>query len=316
MTNAQYDSIMREYDAMRLSNARTHERRVAEVYEKCPEYREADAETGLEGLALVRRRLVDGDTAATGRGLANITGRKRELLRRAGFSPDYLDPVYTCPYCKDTGYVGGHKCSCLRKRETSLLYKQSNLEEFLETENFSKLSYSGYSGDDLRRFSAAVSAAERFVDRFGEEDAYENLLYSGETGTGKSFLSCCIAKALLDRSISVAYFSAPSLFEMLAASTFDRDSSIDRTQASTGLYEVELLIIDDLGTEITNLFVQTRLFTLINERALRRRPMIITTNYDLLQLQSIYTERIFSRLLGEFSIYSLTGTDRRAMGRS
>ena len=146
------------------------------------------------------------------------------------------------------------------------------------------------------------------MDNFSSE--FHNLLLYGDTGVGKTFLSHCIAKELIDASYSVIYFSAVQLFEHFAENTFGGK----REEHSDGLapiYECDLLIIDDLGTELTNAFTASQLFACINERILRRKATIISTNLALDDIKSIYSERIFSRLSSSYTMLRLTGDDIR-----
>ncbi len=140
---------------------------------------------------------------------------------------------------------------------------------------------------------------------------YRNLFFYGTVGTGKSFLSCCIAKELIDQGRLVIYFSASQLFEVLSKSTFDRDSAEAASGISDEICGCDLLIIDDLGTELTNAFVSSQLFSCLNSRHLRKKATIITTNLSLGELRDRYSDRIFSRITSNYDICKLTGQDIR-----
>ena len=141
--------------------------------------------------------------------MAELRKQRTELLLKSGYPADYLDPVYDCPDCKDTGYIGTEKCHCFKQAIISLLFHQSHINELLETENFDNLSYEFYQGDDLHRFRNAEQTARNFVKNFNSD--YHNLFFYGTVGTGKSFLSACIAKELLNKGNSVVYFSGLGL---------------------------------------------------------------------------------------------------------
>ena len=207
---------------------------------------------------------------------ARITRRREQLLRENGFPPDYLELTWDCPDCHDTGYIGREKCHCLRKRETALLYDQSNLEMLAENMAFSSLSESFYTGEDLEHFRHARRTCERFVEEF--DDVFRNLYLYGTVGTGKTMLSVCAARALIEKGKSVLYFSAASLFDRLADCTFGSVSRDSLRAFTADLYGCDLLIIDDLGTEFTNAFVASQLFSCISERGLNRHSTIISTN--------------------------------------
>ena len=264
----------------------------------------ASAEAGKKGL---RGTASFRDTAA------QIARRRRELLTSNGFPPDYLEMTWDCPDCRDTGYIGTEKCHCLRRRETSLLYDQSHLEAMAETADFSLLSESYYTDGDLERFRVARRLCMRFAKEF--DSCYRNLYLYGTVGTGKTMLSVCVARALIETGHSVLYFSAASLFDRLADCTFGSGPRDDLREFTGDLYTCDLLIIDDLGTEFTNAFVASSLFTCISERDMNRRPTIISTNLSLRDLQTRYSDRVFSRIASTYEICKLTGRDIRLQRR-
>ena len=149
--------------------------------------------------------------------------------------------------------------------------------------------------------------AKDFVNSFGESS--RNLFLYGDTGVGKTFLSNCIAKELINRSFSVLYLSAFELFDPLAKSKFDKDE--DAAEMNEHIFDCDLLIIDDLGTELPNSFTVSQLFLCINERLVRRKSTIISTNLSLESLVETYSERTFSRITSNYTILKLTGDDIR-----
>ena len=241
--------------------------------------------------------------------LAELSGRKVQLLEDAGFAPDYLEPVYECPDCQDTGYIGSEKCHCFKQAMITLLYEQSNIREMLRTENFDSLSYEYYEGEDLSRFKNAVRTCRNFVKNFNSD--YHNLFFYGTVGTGKSFLSGCVAKELIETGHSVIYFSATGLFDLLSKNSFDYKNREELRETYADLYQCDLLIIDDLGTELTNQFVTSQLFALLNERHMGKKATIISTNLSLEELRNRYSDRIFSRITSHYEICKLTGQDIR-----
>ena len=159
------------------------------------------------------------------------------------------------------------------------------------------------------RFETAAKASKKFVEDFKFD--YQNLFFYGTVGTGKSFLSGCIAKELLDSGHSVIYFSAAGLFDLLAKATFETGNKDRLIRLQQDLSQCELLIIDDLGTEMTNSFVASSLFSILNERHLASRATIISTNLSLEELRDRYSDRTFSRISSNFKLYKLSGTDIR-----
>lgn len=283
-----------------------------------PAYRQLEESVGTLSAACARRML-DGDGGALSRlreKLAEIAARQKQLLEEHGLPSDYLEPIYNCPLCRDTGYIPGEnglkeKCRCFRQQEISILYSQSNIQDMIARENFSTLSYAYYQGDDLRHFEAAVDISRKFIADFQQE--CQSLFFYGTVGTGKSFLSGCIAGELLQAGCSVIYFSASGLFDTLARHSFSSGAKEELHDLCEDLYNCDLLIIDDLGTELTNSFVSSQLFSCLNERQLRRRSMLISTNLSLEELRDRYSDRIFSRITSSFTLCKLTGPDIRIL---
>lgn len=318
LTNSQYDEIMRNYDSRQIANRHKTEEHIAEAYEKDPRLKEIDDSIARYSVAAARR-LLNGDQNAVSdlkNIIAEIHQQREDILSTLGYSKDFFEPVYSCPDCKDTGYINGKKCHCLQQAILNKVYAQSNLSHILSRENFSTLRYDFYSDapnsfengiSELDNMRSAVAECHRFVDTFRNQP--NNLLLMGNTGTGKTFLSNCIAKELLDRGHSVIYFSAAMLFENLSRSRFDRDS--DAIEANKNIFDCDLLIIDDLGTETTNSFTVSQLFLCINERILRQKSTIISTNLNLGNLANVYSERIASRLSSAYNIIKLSANDIR-----
>lgn len=316
LTNAQYNSIMKDYEQTRDRNRHLAEQRRLEVYTKLPEYGRLDESVGELSVAQAKL-LLNGDDEALTRlrfSLKDISRRKKELLVSAGYPADYLEPVYTCPDCKDTGYIEGDnglrkKCHCFHQQELDILYEQSHIRDMIASENFSSLSFEYYQGEDLAHFRKCVDVCHNFVQNFKQD--YHNLFFYGTVGTGKSFLSGCIASELLQSGHSVIYFSASGLFDTLARYTFNAGAKEALSGFYEDIYSCDLLIIDDLGTEMTNTFVASQLFSCLNERHLRKNATIISTNLSLEELRDRYSDRVFSRITSHYDLCKLNGPDIR-----
>ena len=319
LTNAQYDEIMRGYDKRQLQNKYIHDKRIEEAYRKAPRLREIDSEIAS---ASVRQayRLMDGDENALASLRLAIDDYKEEraaLLSTLGYPLDYFEPIYTCPDCHDTGYINGQKCHCFKQAIINTVYSQSNIREILSRENFSTLSFDYYSDEQknpatglsaLATAKLAVTNCHDFIDNF--ENKPKNIFFYGNTGVGKTFLSHCIAKELMDSAYSVIYFTAAGLFDILAENTFGKRQDKD-SDVFEHIYDCDLLIIDDLGTELPNSFTVSQLFICLNERILRQKSTIISTNLALEDIKSIYSERTFSRISSNYTILRITGDDIR-----
>lgn len=311
LTNTQFESIIKGYEETQDRNRHIMTSRRNQIYEQISEYHQLDSQVSSLSIAHAKKMLF-GDTASIEelkQQIAHIGKQKVDLLKSHGFPADYLEPIYDCKDCKDTGYIEGNKCHCFKRQIIELLYNQSNIKVLLKQDNFSNLSFEYYEGEDLTRFQNAVKTCKEFVANFDQE--YSNLFFYGTVGTGKSFLSGCVAKELLDSGHSVIYFSSIGLFDTLAQYAFDSKSKVSLYNVHEDLYNCDLVIIDDLGTEMTNSFVLSSLFSLLNERHLRRKSTIISTNLPLEELRDSYSDRIFSRITSQFKLCKLTGSDIR-----
>ena len=315
LSNSQYNAIMRVYEERQTRNRHSLEERTARVNQQVEGYRELS--DSIAAISVTQgKKLLEGDENALSElksTLRRLSAMKQELLTGAGFPEDYLSPVYDCPDCKDTGYIGSEKCHCFKQAIIDLLYEQSGIRSMLEKENFSSLSYDYYQGEDLERFKKNVTTAKNFIKTFDSD--YHNLFFYGTVGTGKSFLSGCIAKELIEKGFSVIYFSTAGLFETLSRNMFDYKNTEELRSLHEDLYGCDLLIIDDLGTECINNATASMFFSLLNERHLNQKATIISTNLFLEDIQNRYSERIFSRIMNQYISLKFTGPDIRRLKR-
>lgn len=323
LTNSQYDQIMRAYETKQRASRLLLEQKKAAVYAAVPALKELDEQI-VSFSVQQAHLLLEGDRTALDtlrHQLAKTREKRALLLAQAGFSPDDLAPVYACPDCQDTGYIGNERCHCFKQAAIDLIYTQSNIKSILETENFDTLTFAYYADEPLDPSTGrspldnaklAANACHAFVEQF--DLRFENLLFYGSTGVGKTFLSNCVAKALMDNGHSVLYFTSFQLFNILEESKFHQDA--DAKQQEADLFTCDLLIIDDLGTELTNSFSVSQLFLCLNERLLRKKSTIISSNLDLDKLFDTYSERNFSRIISNYMLLKLTGTDIRLQKRT
>ena len=253
------------------------------------------------------------------RDISAITRKKEILLTQHGYPADYLQPLFDCPDCQDTGYIGNEKCHCFQKRIVEYLYEQSNLQEILKSENFSHFNEEYYPDDYIEDTTGLTprdnirnihETALFFCDHFDE--SHDNLLLYGNTGVGKTFLTHCIAKEALDHSHTVVYLTALGLFDLLEKNKFDKAlSSVEKNAVVSYILDCDLLILDDLGTELNNSFTSSQLYQVIDTRLVHRKSTIISTNLSFDDLREQYSERIFSRITSRYSLLKLTGDDIR-----
>ena len=318
LRNSQYDALMRYYQKLQLRNKHDQDERIQKAYREIPRLAQIDRD--IAAVSLKKARLLLGESEEQDFDLANqiqlLSKERRHLLLSHGYPEDYLKMQYTCPICQDTGYVGNEKCICFRKAISDQLYTQSNIRELLEKASFDSFSLDFYPADMInestglsarRMAESARNRAKDFVRNF--DHSFENLFFYGDTGVGKTFLSYCIAKELLDTTHSVIYYSAFDLFDAFARKTFS--NSEESQEENDYILDCDLLIIDDLGTELTNSFVASQFFLCINERILRKKSTIISTNLTLGSFMETYSERVFSRVSSNYTMIKLIGRDIR-----
>ncbi|OFI06627.1 DNA replication protein DnaC [Clostridium acetireducens DSM 10703] len=244
--------------------------------------------------------------------ITNLRIRKSELLVSNGYSIDFLDIHYECSKCKDTGYIGTKKCICYNHKMIQLYYKNSDLKDILKKNNFSNFNFNYFSpvkwGECLesprKNIENIVSKMWTFIENFS--NSIENFLFYGNSGTGKTFLSHCIAKEILDRGYLVVYRTSDNLLQDLKEIKFRGNEYLNDM-----LINCDLLIIDDLGSEQINDFSKTELFNFLNKKLLKRKKMIISTNFSLEDILKNYSERISSRIIGDFNLCKFYGEDIR-----
>ena len=322
LSNSQYDAIMREYGRQQIENHHKLEERRKEIYARLPVVRQLEAEIAERSVACAKK-LLEGDKSVLDRlkeDLRDLREQKALIIRAAGYPDDYLELHYRCPDCRDTGLIDGRKCHCFLQAQMKLLHAQSNLEDVLERENFKALSYEYYDDTEIlpqlgitnaAYMRRVVAGCREFVRDFDKK--HDNLLFTGSTGVGKTFLTNCIARELMDDFHSVIYLTASDLFDVFSRNKFDYDNAEDMKDMYRFILDCDLLIIDDLGTELNNSFTSSQLFYCINERMNMSRSTIISTNLTLARLRDSYTDRVTSRIMSGYRINPLYGGDIRLL---
>lgn len=320
LSNSQYESIMRVYNRTQLQKKHELDERIREVYDKIPAVREMNDAIASAAVKSAKELLAgDGDAVRRLRETIEDLKEQRQVLMSAyGYPADYMDMRYECADCRDTGYVDGKKCHCFKQREIDLLYDQSNIREILERENFSHFSFNYFddtkiderSGKTARAYmEQVVDSCHQYIDKFRDEKG--NILFTGKTGLGKTFLSNCIAKELIEQCFSVVYLPAVEMYEIFSKDRLSYDSTDEDHDRSQYLLECDLLIIDDLGTELVNTFTTSQLFYVVNERLNRKRGTIISTNLPVNEMRDEFTDRVMSRIFSQYKVIPLYGEDIR-----
>lgn len=296
-------------------------RRRSKVYSELPRVREIDQELRDTMLDIVARALKKGgDPAAELEAIQVRNLRLQEercrTLRDGGYPADYIDDSPICDKCGDTGFYMGKRCSCLMD-----IYKKLQIEELsslikLGEETFESFSFEYY--DDIKPVDGMTAreymtqnyyACQTYADRFGKNS--RNLLLIGGTGLGKTFLSTCIAKVVSEKGFSVVYDTAVGIFSKFEEEKFHRSYDVYGNDGTERYLKCDLLIMDDLGTEMTTTFTVSALYNLINSRLINGRKTIISTNLSTGEMRDKYTEQIMSRLKGEYMTLTFYGDDIR-----
>ena len=309
-----YVRIKAEFSQKAFAAHRRARERQEELYERIPGVWEIDrllSKTGMEIMGIIAEGKDVAARIADIREKNSILQEERgALLRENGYPENYSDVQYECELCGDTGYVDTKMCDCMKRALILAGYESSGLGALIKTQSFDNFSLEYYrtDGGNYEGVQRAFEILRTFADGF-KKDTYRNHLLIGGTGLGKTHLSTAVAKTVIERGFDVLYVTATGLLADFEAKRFGNGAEpkhdLDRYM------EAELLIIDDLGTEITNQFTLACLYDVINERINRRRSTLISTNLSKKDLESRYSERITSRLFGEYIPFRFCGRDVR-----
>lgn len=316
--------ILTSYERKRDKAESELEARKRDVYSQIPQIQEIDNEISKLGLSLAKlilRNPSDRDSIVLDakNKIYILKEKKESLLKECDVPKWYLEIQYSCNTCQDKGFLkNGKKCNCFKQQIINEAYKMSNLSRMLESQNFSTIDPSLFSTDVIPEFNMSpqqnileiVSICESFVHDF-DKDNDENLLFYGDTGLGKTFMCNCIAKSLLDKGNLVIYQTSFKMFEIIEDYKFKNNNEHISKDNYNNLFECDLLIIDDLGTELANSFTNSELFNILNTRLLNGKKTIISTNLNPSQLGDTYAQRIFSRIFDKFRMVKFIGHDLR-----
>lgn len=324
MKNINYNDIFSSYQQTRMRNMNIELDRKDEIYNKIPRIREIDNIIASSSLNAAKDRIrgIHNDKEQLRQNKKALEDEKKKLLIQSGYPDSYLEHIYTCSTCMDTGYVNSQMCSCLKQIIINELYKQSTIQHILQKENFDTFSLDYYSRENDGRHpfspyenaSNILARSRSFVDEF--QQSRPGILIYGGSGLGKTFISNCIAKALLDKGNTVLYLSSINLFENILSDIIMNNSRNKDNQLTYDyIFNCDLLIIDDLGTEMTNNFVQSQLFEIINTRKNKSLSTLISTNLSKNQMKERYSERTMSRIVADFIVFNFYGDDIRYIKR-
>ncbi len=316
--------ILMEYEKKRDRANQEQNFKKAQVYKKVPRIRTIDKEIWKTGLSMSKAMIENPENYEQNlikvkKEIEKLNMEKAYLLTENNIPLDYLDIKYECDICEDNGYLeDGTKCNCLKQALIMRAYKMSNIENVLDRENFQTFNikvfpdepYEGESITPRDNMKTISGICVDFINNFNEEND-ENLLFYGSTGLGKTFMCNCIAKSLLDMNKIVIYQTAFTILDIIEKRRFGKDTSRFKDFEYDILFDADLLIIDDLGTELSNAFTNAEIFNIVNTRLINGTKTIISTNLTPKEISEIYTDRVFSRILEKFIPLKFYGPDLR-----
>lgn len=315
--------ILLEYEKTRDSAQRDLEYRKAQVYEIVPRIKEIEDEINKVGIKLSKLILqnldnYDEEIIKIKDYVEKLKQEKAIIMTENNIPLNFLQLEYKCKECKDTGFVQGKKCSCFNQRLINRAYEMSNIAHKFKDENFQRFNIELFSKDPFENEELSprenmlniLNICEGFVFNFDIKNE-ENLLFYGPTGLGKTFMCNCIAKTLLDKGKIVVYQTAFKILEILEEYKFNNNKSPEIKASYELLFNCDLLIMDDLGTELSNVFTNIEIFNIINARIINERKTIISTNLSPADIIKTYGERTASRIFGKFNLIKFYGHDLR-----
>ena len=325
MSNKNLEFLLTKYEQKRIRAEMDLEHRKEDLYKKYPRLEEIDTKINKISINKAKAILKRDDVDDFEEEISKLKKEKEEILKKEKIDKSFFKPTYECEICKDTGYILDEnnktiKCSCLKQNILNNLYNKSNLSnidienfENFNEEIFSNKIISGFGGSPRDNIINIKNAGWNFINNFDDPNT-KNLLFLGNTGLGKSYMSNCIANELLKKGKTVLYQTAPVLLETIIDNKFNKYKTSNTNDFYNQVLTVDLLIIDDLGTEYLNAMKLSELFTIINTRLLnlnKTTKTIISTNLNIRQIFNVYEERIGSRIAKYYDGYQFFGEDLR-----
>ncbi|NLB20933.1 MAG: ATP-binding protein [Clostridium sp.] len=316
MIKGYHGMVMAKYDQLRQDEDRAFQMRKENAEAKAPMLKDIEqkvAKLSMELAMLNFRRTSnhEEDFKALKEDIISLRGQRAEILTELGYPHNYLERHHVCTKCQDTGYIRQDKCTCYKKYLIEAYNRTSDFNDLIKNYTFDKFkldlfdnTQGSYPVSPKENMANILEASMSYIQNF--KTNHINLLFFGSPGTGKTFLSSCIAKELLDDGYLVVYRTSDGLIQNLKDVKFN-----DNHDLLDLLLNCDLLIIDDLGTELTTEFSKVELFNFLNAKLLRKKKMIVSTNLTIENLKNKYDERIYSRLVGDFNLYKFLGDDLR-----
>lgn len=324
MKTSVINEIKKEYDRKRLKALSELDERKNEIYELLPRLKEIDKQITIIGVKISKLFITKSDDYKSMfdslvMEQKKLKKEKDNIFKNNRIPSNFLEPVYECNMCNDTGYLeSNEKCVCFKQQIIENLYEMSNINYMLEKENFDTFNINVFNDDTYKdepltprqNMRRILSMCENFFSDFDKNNS--NLLFYGNTGLGKTFMCNCLAKALIDTGKTVVYQTAFKLLEIVEEHKFNKQNEDALNRESYNLiFNSDLLIIDDLGTEFINSFTNSELFNIINSRLISGKNTVISTNLSMDELANAYSDRIISRIFNRYISCKFYGNDLR-----
>ena len=320
-----YSEVGLLYEKIREENKSVCEQTKKQIYLHFPRVKEIDKqleEAALDSCRAILSKSSDAESAVGNmkKTTEKLISERNSILTSAGLAPDCLEESCSCRLCRDTGWYDGKRCECYYEKMQTVMQRKSNISasemksfDDFDVSVYSPMKNSEYGISPRENAQNILETAKEFAS--GVDKTASGLLLYGNTGLGKTFVSECIAREFIKSGRTVFYTSSPSLFTIFEDYKFGRNTTAAAKRTMDFVSEAELLIIDDLGTEFRTPYVDSILFEIVNTRTSKNRSMIISTNLTPGQIESTYSPRISSRILGNFETVLFFGDDLRLSGR-
>lgn len=315
-----YQAACQELEIRRRQAEETAQDNLERFFEKCPRAREIRREMGRNGANAAIAVLSGGNvreqlTQMKEQGLA-LKEEYDRLLAEHHVTQSDVTPQYQCSHCKDTGFVDGRMCQCLKNLQRQMAFQRLSMDAPLENSTFEEFSLEYYREDEkaYRQMEKVLAACKRYADNFRADSP--SFLFWGGTGLGKTHLSLAIAGKAIEKGFGVVYGSAQSFAVALERERFLREQDMaEDADVQSQLTDCDLLILDDLGTEASSNYVKSAFYDIINSRMMKSKPTLISTNLTMKDLEKRYTPRFTSRIAGYYSKVQFLGNDVRLQKR-
>lgn len=317
-----YKSALRDFDSIKSASEAVRSDMKNKIYTRNPRLLEIDKQINSVGITAAKQIIKnpsekDKISFELKEKLYELNAEKNMIYSELGIDEEYFDNAYRCKKCKDTGFVNGKECTCFRQYLIKKAYGRALLNGVSDDETFDNFKLDYYSKDIRDKngltyydnMRIVYTSCYKFVENFSKE--YSNLLLMGKTGLGKTFLCNSIAKRVLDKGFTVIYLSAGRLFKTLQEEQFSNKDETEFSAFFDDVLSVDLLIIDDMGTEFPTVLTGSQLFNILNERIINKRSTVISTNMMPEGIKELYSDRVLSRLTDSFEFLKLVGEDIR-----